>query len=217
MEVREKAAKYGMRTLSAAELIAAIVGGKDAARIGENVIEYTGAAPSDIARIVPEELTRIEGIGSTKAFAIAAAVEIARRIDREKNIVKPSAKTPGDVFAIVNGLLKFKKQESLLVLLVNAQCELESVEEISKGGLNSAIVEPREVFSPAIRKMAAAIIVVHNHPSGCLEPSTADLDLTRRLIDCGNIVGIKVLDHVIVSDTSYNSIREQNYNGLKFN
>ena len=77
MEIREKAAKYGMRTLSAAELIAAIVGGKDAARIGENVIEYTGAAPSDIARIIPEELTRIDGIGSTKAFAIAAAVEIA--------------------------------------------------------------------------------------------------------------------------------------------
>lgn len=216
MEVREKAAKYGMRTLSAAELIAAIVGGKDATRIGENVIEYTGTAPSDIARIIPEELTRIDGIGSTKAFAIAAAVEIARRIDREKNVVKPSAKNPGDVFAIVNGLLKFKKQESLLALLLNTRCELESVEEISKGGLSWASVEPREVFSPAIRKMAAAIIVVHNHPSGCLQPSDADIALTRRLIECGKMLGIKVLDHVIVSDTSYNSIREQDYNGLNF-
>lgn len=217
MEIREKAAKYGMKTLSAAELIAAVVGGKDAARIGENVIEYTGTAPSDLARIIPEELTRIDGIGSTKAFAIAAAVEIARRIDREKNIVKPSAKTPGDVFAIVNGLLKFKKQECLLALLLNTQCELESVEEISKGGLNSAAVEPREVFSPAIRKMAAAIIVVHNHPSGCLEPSTADLDLTRRLIDCGKLTGIKVLDHVIVGDYGYNSIRENKSHVINFN
>lgn len=106
--------------------------------------------------------------------------------------------------------MKFLNKEHFRVILLNTKNQIISIEEISIGNLNSSIVHPREVFNIAIRRSANSIILVHNHPSGDSTPSTEDINITRRLIEAGNIIGIKVLDHIIIGDNNYTSLKQKN-------
>lgn len=216
MNAKEKMIKYGPGVLSPADLISVVIGGKNAAAVAENIAEYIGDNIRDSVDATPEEFTRFDGIGKNKALAIVAMMEFAKRLECETQKVKPSANNPESIAAIARGKLIHQKQEHVLVIICNTKLECESVETVAIGGLSQCLADPREIFSRAVRKRAAAIVLVHNHPSGYCELSQDDINLTKRCIDAGNILGIKLIDHVIVSDTAYKSLRFSEMYDLEF-
>jgi DNA repair protein RadC len=156
-------------------------------------------------------LTKIKGIGIAKATQIQAALELSNRIDNHDDSgPKLAVKSPDDVMKVVKSQLKGKKKEHFYVLLLDIRNHLLELEEVSMGSLDSSIVHPREVFQKAILNSAASIIFVHNHPSGDPTPSNDDIQLTKRLIQVGELVGIEVLDHIIVCDHVHLSMKAQN-------
>ena len=216
MNAKEKMIKYGAGALSPADLISVVIGGKNADTVAENIAEYIGDNIRDSVDATPEEFKRFDGIGENKALAIVAMIEFAKRLECETQRIKPSANNPESIAAIARGKLIHQKQEHVLAILCNAKMECESVETVAIGGLSQCLADPREIFYRAVRKRAAAIVLVHNHPSGCCEPSQDDINLTRRCIEAGNVLGIKLVDHVIISDTGYKSLRFSEMYDLDF-
>ncbi|MFC2011436.1 DNA repair protein RadC, partial [Chloroflexota bacterium] len=157
-----------------------------------------------------EELSQVRGIGLAKAAQIKAAFELANRLEGYPEPgKKPSLKTPDEVVSLVRGRLRGRKKEHFLALLLDTRGQLIKTAEISVGSLDTSIVHPREVFKEAISASAASVIFVHNHPSGDPEPSEDDMKLTERLAQAGEIVGIDVLDHIIVCDKNYISLKSK--------
>ncbi len=157
-----------------------------------------------------EELSQVRGIGLAKAAQIKAAFELANRVEgyaeaEDRQVVK----TPEDVASLVMGRLKGKKKEYFLAILLDMRNQLIKIAEISIGSLEASIVHPREVFKEAISASAASVIFAHNHPSGVPEASEDDINLTKRLAKAGEIVGIDVLDHIIIGDNSYLSLKRE--------
>ena len=216
MNAKEKLTKYGAGVLSTADLISVVIGGQNADAVAENIAEYIGDNIRDSADATPEEFTQFAGIGENKALAIVAMMEFAKRLECETQRVKPLANRPESIAAIARGKLIHQKRECVLSILCNAKMECESVETVAIGGLSQCLEDPREIFSVAVRKRAAAIVLVHNHPSGCCEPSQDDINLTKRCIEAGNVLGIKLVDHVIVSDTDHESLRFAETYNLEF-
>lgn len=213
MNAKEKLTKYGAGVLSTADLISVVIGGKNSDTVAEKIAEYIGENIRDSVDATPEEFTQFAGIGENKALAIVAMMEFAKRLECETHRVKPSANSPESIAEIAWGKLIHQKRECVLSILCNAKMECESVETVAIGGLTQCLAEPREIFSVAVRKRAAAIVLVHNHPSGCCEPSQDDINLTKRCIEAGNVLGIKLVDHIIVSDTDCKSLRfSETYN-----
>lgn len=207
MEPTKKLKEYGANTLTTSELLSLIIQGKDSIAVAEDVVAYAESI-GDLARIMPEELESINGIGKNKACAVSAAIELAKRLNTEK---KQRVKATNEelVFDYVAPLLRHETREHLLVLFLNSKCEIESKEVISIGGINETIMEPMNTFAPALRKGAAAIILVHNHPSGNPTPSMDDVNATRKIIDAGKIMNIPVLDHIIVGESGNYSMRKE--------
>ncbi len=196
---REKFLHHGKESLSEAELLAIIL---RTGTIGENVTdmsnrlikEYTLEKLFDCSL---KELQNIKGIGQTKAMQILAVSELGKRYNDSKSPIKKitSAK---DVYNHFKERLKDEKQENFYVLMLNNANNIINEELISKGVLDAAILDPRQVFKPAIKNSSAKIILIHNHPSGNPSPSQEDLEITKQLIESGKLLGIKVLDHVII-------------------
>ncbi len=210
---RERLQKFGVEALSAQEILALILGRGIA---GESVMVTAQRLLSQfsnlkgIANASMEELSQIKGIGVAKASQIKAAFELAKRLeDYLETGSKPLVKTPDDVVTLVRSRLKGKKKEHFLALLLNTRNQLIKVSEISVGSLDTSIVHPREAFKEAITASAASVIFVHNHPSGDPEASEDDIKLTKRLAEAGEIVGIDVLDHIIISDTKHLSLKRE--------
>jgi DNA repair protein RadC len=155
-----------------------------------------------------EKLKRVKGLGPAKACAIRASHELSRRALSVDVDVLPSIRSPSDVANAVAKIRKSRK-ENFVILCLNARNQVIRKETISIGSLNASIVHPREVFQPAIRESAASIVLAHNHPSGDTNPSDDDIELTRRLVRAGEILGIEVLDHVIVSEKKHLSMKEK--------
>jgi len=157
-----------------------------------------------------EELSQVRGIGVAKASQIKAAFELSNRLGSysgsENN---PLVKVPDDVVNLVRGMLRGKKKEYFLALLLDTRGQLIRLAEISVGSLDSSIVHPREVFKEAVSASAASVIFVHNHPSGDPEASEDDVGLTKRLVEAGEIMGIDVLDHIIIGDRRYTSLKRE--------
>lgn len=155
------------------------------------------------------ELCKVKGIGPARAAQIKASLAIAKRFSTIS--VKPlqQFKCSRDIFGHFHERLRGRKQEMFLVVLLDNKNRIVKEIPISTGSLTSSIVHPREVFSPAIRESAASVIFVHNHPSGDPEPSKEDIHLTHRLLEAGNIVGIKVLDHVIIGNEFFVSFKDK--------
>ena len=208
MNAKEKLTKYGAGVLSTADLISVVIGGKNSDTVAEDIAEYIGENIRDSVDATPEEFTQFAGIGENKALAIVAMMEFAKRLECETQRVKPLANRPESIAAIARGKLIHQKQEHVLSILCNAKMECESIETVAIGGLSQCLV--------AVRKRAAAIVLVHNHPSGCCEPSQDDINLTKRCIEAGNVLGINLVDHIIVSDTDYTSLRFSETYNLNF-
>lgn len=156
------------------------------------------------------ELLQIKGIGSKRAKQIKAIVELARRlyeVDWSKDKLKVTG--PDDVANIMMGEMRFLDKEHFKVVILNTKNQIIDIDTVSIGTLNASIVHPRETFIVAIRKSANAIIVCHNHPSGDPTPSKEDLSITRRLIEVGDLMGIKVLDHIIIGMNKYTSLKDE--------
>ena len=209
----EKAWLNGVESLSNTELLALIIhtGTKDksALRLAEDVLGTLDGGIGELGRCCKEELTEIDGIGKMKACTIMAAVELGKRISTNPAGRKLSASSSEDVAALFMEELRYLQKEHFRSVLVNAKGDILSVDKVSVGELSSTVVHPREVFAMAVKKSAAAVIFVHNHPSGDPTPSMEDIDTTQRLVEAGQILGIRVLDHIIIGDGKYESLRRK--------
>ena len=201
----------GPEALKDHELLAILLG---AGYRGKTVLDISRRILSkypleSLASIPFEDLRKIKGIGPAKACTIQAAFELSKRSFSVDQDLFPTISTPKDVAAEVIDIRR-KKKEHFVVLYLNARNQLISKETVSVGTLNANIVHPREVFQPAVVKSAASIVLVHNHPSGDTSPSNDDIELTKRLVNAGQMMGIDVLDHVIVSERRFLSLKEKN-------
>lgn len=212
---RERLQKYGAESLSAQEIIALILGrgisGESVMVTAQRLISQFGSL-SGIAGASVEELSQVRGIGLAKAVQMKAAFELANRMEITiAASAKPVIKKPEDVAGLVAGRLKGKKKEYFLAILLDTRSRLIKVAEISVGSLDASVVHPREVFKEAISASAASVIFAHNHPSGDPTPSEDDIKLTKRLAEAGEITGIDVLDHVIIGDNRYLSLKREGF------
>jgi DNA repair protein RadC len=211
---RERLLKLGSEALSAQEILAVILGrgtrGESVMMTSQKLLSRFGNLKG-IANASVEELIQTTGIGPAKAAQIKAALELSRRLEADAS-EKPKRilKSPEDVAAEVNSQLKGKKKEHFLVLCLDTRNRLIDRKLISMGSLDTSIVHPREVFKEAISSCAASVVFAHNHPSGDPEPSKEDVELTRRLVRAGEILGIDVLDHIIICDKSFVSLKARN-------
>ena len=210
---RERLQKLGVAALSAQEILALILGRGVASEsvmvTAQRLLSQFGNLKG-IASASVEELVRIKGIGVAKASQIKAAFELANRLeDYSEAGKKPLVRTPDEVVSLVRGRLKGKKKEHFLAVLLDTRNQLIKVSEISVGSLDASVVHPREAFKEAISVSAASIIFAHNHPSGDPEASDDDIMLTKRLAEAGEIVGIDVLDHIILGDKTFLSLKRQ--------
>ncbi|NLH95934.1 MAG: DNA repair protein RadC [Clostridiaceae bacterium] len=212
----EKLEKYGAEHLSNAELLAVIIRTGSAEETSVSlaqrllsICEGNGGI-AYLHDLSVEELRKIKGIGRVKAVQIKAVMELSKRISASiKNNNKVTIKSPADVGMLLMEEMRHLKKEVFKVILLNTKNHVIKYLNVSVGSLNASIVHPREVFSEAVRAGCSGMLLVHNHPSGDPEPSREDIETTHRLVNAGSILGIKVLDHIIIGDGRYISLREQ--------
>ena len=210
---RERMLRLGAGKLSNTELLAILIStgtkNESAMHLAAKIISMEDDGISFLGSAVPEELAGISGVGVAKSCQIAAAIELGKRLASKPKNKRVKVSTPEDIAFLLMEDMRYMKKECFKILLLNTKNEVMSVEEISQGNINSSIVDPREVFSPAVRKSAASIALVHNHPSGNPEPSKADIKVTDRLEKAGNVLDIKVVDHIIIGDGTYISFKNK--------
>jgi DNA repair protein RadC len=212
---REKLMQLGPQAVSNAELIAILLGHGtakfNALELAKKLLrEFKSLDALSGASL--EEIQKIPGIGPAKAVTLLAAFQLYRNLQKQKaenEIV--SFRNPDQVAKIYQPVLGSLQKESFFVILLNSAMKRILDFEVSRGTLDASLVHPREVFNVAVRNLAKGIIVMHNHPSGELKPSEEDIKTTERLVDSGKILEIPVYDHLIISENSYYSFRE---NGL---
>ena len=200
---RERFLKQGPEALSTAELFAIIL---RTGSEGENVIDMSNRLINEygldkLFECTLKELQKIKGIGPSKAMQILAISELSKRYNRLKRLNDKNQKRitcAKDVFNLFHERLKDEKQEYFYVLMLNNMNYIVEERLISKGTLDKTLIHPREIFRYAIKNAVSKIILVHNHPDGDPTPSTNDLEITEELAKAGNIIGIKVIDHVII-------------------
>lgn len=212
----EKMEMYGEKMLSNAELLAIIIksGTKEntSVELANKVLSLISEQENDnsllqsLQQISIEEFQQIKGIGKVKAIQLKAVCELARRMAQPVNKKNIKINSSSDVAQLLMEELRHEKVEHVKLLLLNAKNIVVRIIDISKGGMNSAIVEPKEVLQEAIKSGIPKIILVHNHPSGDCTPSTADINMTKRLYTAANILGIQLLDHIVIGDRCYTSI-----------
>lgn len=205
---RERLASFGAKALSTYELLAIIlrVGNK-----GQSVIDLAKKVVhelnqlSDLKTITLDELQSIKGIGMTKAITVLAAIELGERVLKQE-LDKIPIFSPNDVYELVKYDLQGLKQEVLMVLYLDLKSHLITKKIVFKGSLNQSLIHPREIFKYAVKFSAYNLILVHNHPSGDPTPSKQDIEVTEIIKKAGDLLQIKVIDHVIVGSNTYSSI-----------
>lgn len=208
----EKALTMGVDKLSNQELLALILrtgrNGESALSLAASLLGCLEGGIRGLPGITPQELMRVKGVGRAKACAVAAAAELGKRQGLRRTDSRCRICGAEDAAGLFMEELRYEKKEHFRCLLLDTRGQVISMENISTGELTSAPVHPREVFAPAVRKSAAAVILVHNHPSGDPAPSREDIRTTERLQEAGRLMGIRVLDHIIIGDGSYCSLAD---------
>ena len=208
---RERLVARGPDALTHAELIAILLRtglqGVNVVQVGQNLLAKFGSLNA-LALAPVDELKKIPGIGRDKAATLVAAFALARRMEQERREESPVLDNPVTVVSFLRETNRLKTVEAFQVLLLNTRKKLIRVEEISEGTLDTILVHPRDVFRAAITANAAAIILIHNHPSGDPTPSEADIKVTRDLIRAGQLLKLDVLDHIVVGNPTHASLRE---------
>jgi len=208
---REKLIKKGAKALKKEELLAILLRtglkGKNALEVADDILVKYG--DKKLLNASYEELRNIHGVGLTKAAQILAAIELGSRLFKEKSEKEIYINSSEDAIKEL-AHIKENKKENFVVLYLDARNKLIYKETVSIGSLNANLVHPREVFEPAVRYLAAQVILAHNHPSGDPEPSEDDLEITKRLTESGKILGIEVVDHIIVVKNGFLSFKEKN-------
>lgn len=211
---REKLMQRGAGALTDAELLALIIrtgdstGKQSAIDLGRALLMEFGDLRT-LAVASATEICRIQGVGPAKAASIKAAMELANRFQSRRLAINERFTGPSQVFDHFHHEFRDRRKEYFLALLLDGKNRILRQGQISEGSLNQSIVHPREVFNPAVRESAAAVILVHNHPSGDPTPSREDIDITRRLREAGELMGVKVLDHIIIGDGTFMSFSAQ--------
>lgn len=208
---RERMEDYGPKALADHELLAIILrtGTRD-----KNVVNLALDVLREVENLYMfrhislQELMKISGIGRIKGIEILAAIEFGRRISNASQVKEGTVMSSSWVGNYLVKDMSNLTQENVVALYLNTKNEIIKKETIFIGSLNSAVAHPREIFKGAVRYSAARIIIAHNHPSGNTEPSEADLSFTRRMVDAGELMGIEVLDHFIIGEKDYLSLRE---------
>jgi DNA repair protein RadC len=210
---RERFLQDGPQSLSNQELLALLLrtGSRE-----ESVLQLSGRLINSfkglrlLKEASVEELTVIKGIGEAKAIQILASVELGRRINNLNDQDRYVIRSPEDGANYCMEEMRFLSQEHFVCLYLNTKNQVLQ-KTIFIGSLNASIVHPREVFKEAFKRSAASIICLHNHPSGDPSPSREDIEVTKRLVECGKIIGIEVLDHIIIGEHKYVSLKEKGY------
>ena len=207
---RERLARYGAAALKDFELLAIILGtgyrGCNVIEVARSVVE--SHPKEELISMELKQLAQLKGIGRAKASILMAGFELARRgLDKGLGLL-PVIANPADTIPML-AEVKDQRKEYFICLYLNARNQVIHKEVVSIGSLSASIVHPREVFQVAVFQSAAAIILAHNHPSGDVSPSKDDIELTRRLVRAGEIIGIDVLDHIIVGPADYLSLKER--------
>lgn len=211
MLVQEKMKEYGMKTLSNKELISLIIKGKNVIKTSDKVMESLPQQKLCYLSDKPvEELTAI--IGEKSAFALCAAVELGRRINKEQAMLQsPDFSSPENVATYLMEDMRHLKQECFVAVYLSTKNRLICTKTLTVGTLNASFAKSREVFRYALQYNAAAVILLHNHPSGDPEPSHEDIKVTNQIAEAGQIMEIPVLDHIVIGDGIYVSLCERGY------
>lgn len=222
----EKLELYGAESLSNSELLAIIIktGTKEDTALGlaQKVLRLKNETSKDDISFLQDisimEFMKIKGIGKIKAIQLLATCELAKRMNKPINKANIKIKNSNDVAELLMNELKYEKREKVKLVLLNSKNIVLKIKDISYGGTNFAMIEPKEIILEAIKQGAPKIILVHNHPSGDVTPSKADFVVTDKLYDATELLGIQFLDHIIIGNNKYESIfkfREEN-NEIEF-
>jgi len=209
---RERMARAGAQALSSTELLAIIlrvgIGGENVLSMAQRLLANFGGL-GGLSRADFSQLTAERGLGPAKAAQILAALELGRRLMAESPEERWQIRAPSDAAHILMPVIGHQEQEHFVVLYLDTRNRVTDRETLYKGSLNTSLVRTAEVFRGAVRRNCAAVIVAHNHPSGDPNPSPEDVALTRRLVDAGKLLEIAVLDHLIIGENRYVSLRER--------
>jgi DNA repair protein RadC len=210
---REKMLSKGKSALTDAELIAILIGSgsvdENAIELAKRILFSVNDNLSELGKRSIKELTKFKGIGEAKAITIAAAVEIGRRRQFSDKVQRDRITHSRDIYDIMLPEMIDLQYEEFWILMLNQAHHIVKKERISTGGVSGTVVDSKMVFKPAIEALTPSIILIHNHPSGNLKPSQADIDLTRKLREAGKLLDITVLDHVIVAYSGYYSFKDE--------
>ncbi len=203
----------GSNALSTTELLALLLGTADAPGLSSDLLQQFGSL-HQLARASKEQLMRLHGIGEAQAGRLLAVIELSRRLQTPPTDEKLRVTSPGDSANLLLPRLSHLEQEELHVILLDTRNRVLDIQAIYKGSLNTSMIRIGEIFRPAIEAPAAAIIVAHNHPSGQADPSPEDVDVTRKIVQAGQLLDITVLDHLIIGQGVYVSLKERNLGAL---
>ncbi len=211
---RERLLRYGPETMSTVELVAIVLGSgtktKPVMQLAQEIVMKFGSLRR-LTEATVEELCQIKGLGLAKAIQIKAALSLGLRASRQTASNKYRIENPTHAYHLVKDELEVEKRELFVVILQDIKGFVITHQVVSIGTLSKTLVHPREVFYPAIRHKAASVILVHNHPSGDPDPSKEDYDVTQKLVEVGNLMGIPVHDHLIIGDQAFVSLRQRGF------
>lgn len=209
----EKMQMYGSENLSNSELLAIIIktgtNEKTSVELAQEILKLGSQDRNDLHFLQDlsiEEFMQIKGIGKVKAIQLKAVCELTKRMSRPIENINIKIRIPLDVAKLLMNELKFEKREKVKVLILNTKNILLKIVDVSYGGTNSAIIEPKDILAEPIKMGAPKIILVHNHPSGDPKPSVQDLNLTKTVYKAGEMLGIQLIDHIVIGNEQYESI-----------
>ena len=210
---REKLLKKGKQWLSDAELLAILIGSgsreETAVGLSQRILNAMENNLHELGKCSVQQLQKFKGIGEAKALTITAALELGRRRQLMSIKDRPQVKSSKDAFNVLAPLLVDLGREEFWILLLNRANKVLSREQISSGGVSGTVVDAKVVFQKSIEGQASSLILCHNHPSGNLQPSQADIDLTRKLKKAGEMLDISILDHLIIAETGFYSFADE--------